>query len=164
MIRRNIIIAWMWRAKHGSQRTTPSTNCLFWWLGALRYDSFYSEEYVCGPDGISLCGAQEEGGPWLQGADPSRDLEWTCSFCFVVLFTRPSNSELLWSNEVIKWRRRVGAGLAVVASDLALTRQVWDSNLRPPASESRSFTNWAIGDRCKVWLYCSMLQYDICVY
>ena len=28
--------------------------------------------------------------------------------------------------------------------DLPVTRPVWDSNLKPPASESRSFANWAV--------------------
>ena len=40
---------------------------------------FDSEELLWGPDGIAERGALEAGGPWSQGAYPSRGLELTYS-------------------------------------------------------------------------------------
>ena len=43
--------------------------CLFW--------EGDSEKSFCAPNGIALRGALEAGCPWLQGAHPSRSLQWT---------------------------------------------------------------------------------------
>ena len=49
-----------------SSSSSSNTIILFVWPGGV----------FLGLDGNALRGALEAGGPWLQGAYPSRDLEW----------------------------------------------------------------------------------------